>query len=150
MAKVTPNVLLNGLPWASCKVPANLIRRGTANVGTSSLGACTVRLGAWGSAATGRCCACAAGTPKHKTNTKPTPVHLTVRFMAPLLSSQAEGFIIFSCVRATPRGFHERRRFKEAGRCPTSLGATVTLHVRGWQRNLMPTHSAPLPAQPLP
>src|SRR5712692_3516962 len=103
MAKVRPTVLLSGLPCASFNVPANLIRRGTANVGTTSLGACAVRLGACGSAATGCCCACAAATPKHKTNTTPTPIHLTVRFMAPLLSSQAEVFIIFSWIRAAAR-----------------------------------------------
>src|SRR5712692_2934344 len=116
MAKVRPTVLLSGLPCASFKVPANLIRRGTANGGTTSRGACAVRLGDSGTAVTGprpcleasssdtgRCCACAAATRKHKTNTTPTPIHLTVRFMAPLLSSQAEGFIIFSWVRAAAR-----------------------------------------------
>src|SRR5713226_946376 len=79
MAKVTPSVLLSGLPCASFNVPANLIRRGTANVGTTSLGACAVRLGACGSAATGRCCACAPAM--HRKDTKHNRDHLAVRFM---------------------------------------------------------------------
>src|SRR5229473_6450069 len=65
-----------------------------------------VRLGACGSAATGcrprdpsagagRCCTCAAATPKHKTNTKPTPIHLTVLFITPLLSSEGEEIQVF-------------------------------------------------------
>src|SRR5713101_7257292 len=111
MAKVTPTVLLSGLPWASFNVPANLIRRGTAKVGTTSLGACAVRLGDSGTAVTGprpcreaassdtgRCCPCAPAT--HRKNTKHNRGHLAVRFMGPLLSSHAEGFIIFSWVRA--------------------------------------------------
>src|SRR5713101_4298781 len=116
MAKVMPTVLLRGLPCASFKVPANLIRRGTANVGTSSLGACAVRLGDSGTAVTGprpcleasssdtgRCCPCAPAT--HRKNTKPNRDHLAVRFMGPLLSSQAEGIKIFS-------GSGPRRRAK--------------------------------------
>src|SRR5712692_7106658 len=94
MAKVTPTVLLRGLPCASFNVPANLIRRGTANVGTSSLGACAVRLGACTSAATdgcpgnpsagtGRCCACTPHTQRRHTTSIQAPIH--VRFMGLLL-----------------------------------------------------------------
>src|SRR5712692_6626582 len=148
MAKVRPAVLLRGLPWASFKVPANLISRGTANGGTNSLGACAVRLGDSGTAVTGprpcleasssdtgRCCACAAATPKHKTNTKPTPIHLIVRFMAPLLSSEAEEIQILSWARAAPRRLPDGGQSKEAGRWPTRLAGTLNFQIAIVKRN---------------
>src|SRR5713226_3622937 len=94
MAKVTPTIPVRGWPRSSLKVPANFTKRGTGNVGTSSDGACAVRLGACGSAAIGRCCACTPATPRK--NTKHNRDHLAVRFMGPLLSSHAEGIKILS------------------------------------------------------
>src|SRR5713226_7079021 len=130
MAKVRPTVLLRGLPWASFNVPANLTNRGTGNDGTSSRGTCTVRPGACGSAATGRCCACAPATPKHKKNTKPTPIHLTVRFMAPLLifrSGRNSGFLLgqSGSLGAPTLGAQSN----EAGRWPTRLAATLNFQI---------------------
>src|SRR5713226_7682167 len=116
MAKVTPTTLVRALPCSSLNIPANLTNRGTGNVGTNSGGACTVRLGACGSAATGRCCACAPATPRK--NTKHNRDHLAVRFMGPLLSSQAEGFIILSRVRAAARCLPKGDNSKKLGDGP--------------------------------
>src|SRR6266851_5453067 len=89
MAKVTPVTPARGFPNSSFNVSANFTNRGTGSAGTTSRGACTVPLGASGSAATD-CCASTRGTPKPKQNTTPTPIHLMVRFMTPLLSSETE------------------------------------------------------------
>src|SRR5712692_7690627 len=140
MTKVTPTALLSGLPCASFNVPANLIRRGTAKVGTTSLGACAVWLGDSGAAVTsprpcldasssdtGRCCACAPATPRK--NTKHNRDHLAVRFMEPLLSSEAEEFQVFSWVRATALCLPKGDNPKKAGRWPTRLGGTLNFQI---------------------
>src|SRR5713101_1072594 len=89
MANVTPTIPVRAFPSSSFIVPANFTNRGTGNAGTNSAGACTTRLGACGSAATG-CCACTPGTPKHNANRKVIPTYLAVRFMGLLLSSGTE------------------------------------------------------------
>src|SRR6266446_9906490 len=116
MANVRPTVLLSGLPCASFNVPANLIRRGTANVGTTSLGARAVRLGACGSAATGRCCARVPATPQPRENNKHTPTHLMVQFMGAPLSSAVEEIQIFSRVSERRTSTHSGDGPREAGR----------------------------------
>src|SRR5258708_3738174 len=93
MAKVTPTIP-GALPCSSLNTPANLTNRGTGNVGTDSGATCAVRPGACGSADTGGRCACAPAT--HSKNTKHNKDHLAVRFMGPLLSSQAKGIKILS------------------------------------------------------
>src|SRR6266436_840129 len=94
MANVTPTTPVRGFPSSSFIVPANFTNRGTGNGGTTSRGACTVLLGACGSAATG-CCACIPATPKPRKNTKPVPTDLMVQFMESPLSAEAEEVQIF-------------------------------------------------------
>src|SRR6266478_10170655 len=89
MANVTPTTPVRGFPSSSFNVPANFTNRGTGDGGTTSRGACTIPLGACGSAATG-CYACIPATPRPIENHKPTPTHLMVRFMGAPLSSETE------------------------------------------------------------
>src|SRR5580693_4410900 len=95
MASVTPTTPFRGFPCSSFDTPANFTKRGTGNAGTISCGTRTARSGVCGSAAADRCCAWTRATPKPKTNTKPTPVHLMIRFMGSLLLSAAEDVQIF-------------------------------------------------------
>src|SRR2546422_4930092 len=120
MANVTPTTPVRGLPSSSLEAPANLTKRGTGNGGTTSRADCSRPLGVCGSALTG-CWARIPVTPKPRENNKPTPAHLTVRFMGSPLSSAAEEIQIFSLVkprRASTEGDDPRKLGSGPGDCP--------------------------------